>query len=100
MAKTSAKLAFLENVLRSSGVVVRYEKGHFQSGYCLLKDKRVAVINKFYKDNARLRIIREIISQVAIDTSELKEEDIELLDRLAPKWRETSMFVDTSGGRQ
>ena len=100
MAKTSAKLAFLENLLRTSGIVVRYEKGHFQSGYCLLKDKRVAVINKFYKDNARLRIIKEIISQVPIDTAHLKEEDLELLDRLAPKWRETTMFVDTSGATQ
>ena len=97
MAKTSVKLAFLEQVLRASGVIVRYEKGHFQSGYCLLKDKRVAVINKFYKDNARLRIIKEIISQVPIDTSDLRDEDLELLDRLAPRWRETTMFVDTSG---
>ena len=38
----------LEDIFAESDYVLRYEKGNFKSGYCLLKDTKVAIINKFY----------------------------------------------------
>lgn len=38
----------IETILKSQGYVIRYEKGNFKCGYCLLNDSNVIVINKFY----------------------------------------------------
>jgi len=37
----------LEKILEESGYIVRYERGSFQSGYCILEHKKVVVLNKF-----------------------------------------------------
>ena len=36
----------LENLFSSSEYILRYEKGNFKSGYCLLKDTNLVIINK------------------------------------------------------
>mgnify|MGYP003331978469 CR=1 FL=1 len=43
----SAVVDILEDILGESEYVVRYERGNFQSGWCLLESKRIVVLNKF-----------------------------------------------------
>ena len=38
----------LENILESQEYKIRFEKGNFKSGYCIIKDKKVVVINKYF----------------------------------------------------
>jgi hypothetical protein len=45
------------------------KKVRFQSGYCILEDKRVAVVNKFFETEARINALIDIISQVELSTS-------------------------------
>jgi hypothetical protein len=56
----------LEDVLEESGYVVRYERGTFQSGYCILEQKKVVVLNKFLMQESRINTLLELIPQVNI----------------------------------
>ncbi|HNE49879.1 MAG TPA: hypothetical protein PKM51_08070 [Chitinophagales bacterium] len=76
-------LATLESIFKENQYVVRYEKGRFQSGYCILQDKRVVVINKFYETEARINALIEILSQIELDLSLLDEKQLKLYEQLA-----------------
>jgi hypothetical protein len=46
MKLTQTTLDKLEDILGESDFVVRYERGNFQSGWCLQETKRIVVLNK------------------------------------------------------
>jgi hypothetical protein len=54
----------LEKVLEEAGYVVRYERGSFQSGYCILEDKRVVVLNKFLTPEGRINTLMDMMSEI------------------------------------
>jgi hypothetical protein len=51
----------LEAILDESGYVYRYERGNFQSGYCILEQKRVVVLNKFLSTEGRMNTLMELL---------------------------------------
>lgn len=57
----------LESVLEEGGYVVRYERGTFQSGYCILEQKKVVVLNKFLSLEGRIQTVLDLLPQVKID---------------------------------
>jgi hypothetical protein len=62
MIKLTPKLLKqLEEVFAESGYKVRYEKGNFKSGYCILESKKVVLLNKFSVIETRITILMEII---------------------------------------
>ena len=56
----------LEDILGESEYVVRYERGNFQSGWCLLESRRIVVLNKFLNLEARINTLLELIPQLDI----------------------------------
>jgi len=71
MKLTQTTLDKLEDILGESQFVVRYERGNFQSGWCLLESKRIVVLNKFLKLEARINTLLELIPQLDIDFDKL-----------------------------
>ncbi len=69
--KSNAKLEKTESLLSEAGYVLRFEKGNFNSGYCVLEHRKVIVINKFLDSSARLQVISELIVRLNIDTNRL-----------------------------
>ena len=73
MSKNNSRynLQKLVDKLKEYEYVVRFEKGNFKSGYCILADKKVVIINKFHDIDSRvenlLLILSEIRSEVLID---------------------------------
>ena len=61
MKLTQTTLDKLEDILGESDFVVRYERGNFQSGWCLLETKRIVVLNKFLNLEARINTLLELI---------------------------------------
>jgi len=51
----------LEDVFAENGYKVRYEKGNFKSGFCIIEDKKVVVLNKFAVIESRINSMMEII---------------------------------------
>jgi len=54
----------LEELLSELGFVLRYEKGNFQSGYCLVENKNILVVNKFFDTENRIQVIMDIIQKL------------------------------------
>ena len=48
--------------LKEYDYIVRFEKGNFKTGYCILEDRKVIVVNKFHDVEARIENLREILT--------------------------------------
>jgi hypothetical protein len=64
---TESTLKKLEDLFKHLSYKVRYEKGQFQSGYCLVKSQKILVVNKFYTTEARINCLVEILQEVEIE---------------------------------
>ena len=71
---TPTTLKKLEGLFDEAGYTVRYERGHFQSGYCLLEARRVVVINRFLDLEGRINALIEIFPAVNIPVDDLSSE--------------------------
>jgi hypothetical protein len=72
----------LEKILEESGYIVRYERGSFQSGYCILEEKKVVVLNKFLTSEGRINTLADIIPAVNISYDALTLDSQKLYDEL------------------
>jgi hypothetical protein len=78
MKLTQTTLDKLEDILGESEFVVRYERGNFQSGWCLLEAKRIVVLNKFLNIEARINTLLELIPVLDIQFDKLTHESQKL----------------------
>jgi len=85
MKYTQTTLDKLEAVVEESGYVLRYERGNFQSGYCILEAKKVVVLNKFLQTEGRINTMLDLIPQLAINTDLLSEESKKIYNGIISK---------------
>jgi hypothetical protein len=85
MKYTQSTLDKLEDILGESEYVVRYERGTFQSGWCLLEARRVVVLNKFLNTEGRINTLMEIIPQLDIQFDKLTLESQKLYEEVVKK---------------
>jgi hypothetical protein len=64
MKYTQNTLDKIEKILDEAEYVLRYERGTFQSGYCILEQRRVVVLNKFLQTEGRINTLIDIIPQL------------------------------------
>ncbi len=74
MKYTQSTLDKLEDVVEISGYVLRYERGTFQSGYCILESKKVVVLNKFLPIEGRINTLVDLIPQLEVLVDALPDE--------------------------
>ncbi|WP_074419386.1 hypothetical protein [Hydrotalea sp. AMD] len=82
MKYTQNNLDKLENILGESDYIVRYERGTFQSGWCLLESKKVVVLNKYLDMEGRINTLLDLIPQVTINYDKLTHESQLLYDEI------------------
>lgn len=82
MKFTQTTLDKLEDILGESEFVVRYERGNFQSGWCLLEAKKIVVLNKFLNLEARINTLLELIPQLTIDFDKLTQSSQKLYEEV------------------
>jgi len=82
MKYTVTTLEKIEKVLHETGYVIRYERGNFQSGYCILEEKKVLVLNKFLTLEGRINTLIEILPLLNLDPESLAPESRKVLDNL------------------
>jgi len=78
MKYTQHNLDKLEDILGESDYSVRYERGTFQSGWCLLETKKIVVLNKFLDVEARMNTLFELIPKLSVDIDKLTHESQKL----------------------
>lgn len=71
---TPNTLKKLEQLFEEARYRVRYEKGNFNSGFCVLEDKRIAVINRFLNVEGRINALIEILPTLNVNEEELSGE--------------------------
>jgi len=72
----------LGDILSEAEYTVRYERGTFQSGYCILEQKRVVVLNKFLNVEGRINTLLELIPQLNIDIDKLTHDSQKLYEQV------------------
>jgi hypothetical protein len=72
----------VERIIEESGYVLRYEKGTFQSGYCILKEKKVVVLNKFFQVEGKINTLIDLIPQLDIHFDSLTHESQKMYDEV------------------
>lgn len=70
---TTSTLKKLEDLCKEAEYELRYEKGSFNAGHCVLEDRRVIVVNQYYTLEARVNCLVDIISRLDIDKEALGE---------------------------
>lgn len=82
---TPNTLKKLEQLLDEARYIIRYEKGNFNSGYCILEARRVVVINRFLNVESRINALLEILPSVQINVAELSGEMLKWYNQLSAK---------------
>ena len=79
---TTHTLEKLELLLKTCGYKVRYEKGNFKTGACLLQNSKIIVINRFSNLESKILSIVELARELEIDHALLDEKQIAFLQQL------------------
>lgn len=85
MKFTQSVLDKLSDILAQSNYTIRYERGTFQSGWCLLEAKRMVVLNKFLDTEGRINTLLDLIPQLKIDFDKLTLESQKLFEEVMKK---------------
>ena len=82
MKFTQHNLDKIEKIIHDGGYIIRYERGTFQSGYCILQEKKVVVLNKFFQTEGRINILIDLLPQLNINIDSLTHESQKLYTEL------------------
>jgi hypothetical protein len=87
---TPANLARLEKIFSEIKYELRFEKGSFNSGYCVLEHKKVVVVNKFLNLEGRINTLLDIVGTMQIDETLLTPESLKLYKQIVENRNEQS----------
>ena len=93
MKYTPAILNKIEALVEEAGYIIRYERGSFQSGYCILEDRKVVVLNKFLQLEGKINTLIDLLPQLNIDPETLKPESKKM-------YAEVMARVQSSGSKE
>jgi hypothetical protein len=80
---TNQFLTKLEDLIAESDYILRYEKGNFKSGYCLLKEQKIMIVNKFYTTEGKINTLLDILKIITLDTKKFTEKSHKLYQELS-----------------
>ncbi|MBW8686622.1 hypothetical protein [Chitinophaga rhizophila] len=79
---TPNNLTRLEKIFGEAKYELRFEKGTFNSGYCVLEHKKVVVINKFLNLEGRINTLLDILASMGLDDTLLSPESLKLYKQI------------------
>jgi hypothetical protein len=82
MKFTQHTLDKVERVIEDGGYIIRYERGTFQSGYCILQAKKVVVLNKFLQTEGRINTLIDLLPLLNLNIDDLTHESQKLFEEL------------------
>ncbi|MEZ4774360.1 MAG: hypothetical protein R3D00_14340 [Bacteroidia bacterium] len=72
----------LQALLKDQGYIVRYERGNFQGGYCIVMDQKTIIVNKFHPLESKIGTLQEIIRQIDVDESLFSDDQKKLFKQV------------------
>ena len=79
---TNHTLDKLESLLKALDYRVRYEKGNFKTGACVLENSRVVVVNKFSNLESKIQGLADLIATLEVQDQLLEYKQKQLLNQL------------------
>jgi len=74
MKFTNSVLKKMETLYEECGYKVRYEKGNFTPDYCILEQKKIVVVNKYFSVEAKVNSLINILANIKFDKEILTAE--------------------------
>jgi hypothetical protein len=68
----------LEDIFSESDYILRYEKGNFNSGYCIIRDTKVVIVNRFYSLEGKINCLLEILKSIDLNVEKLNPKNLKL----------------------
>jgi hypothetical protein len=72
----------MKGLANQLGAEVRFEKGDFKGGYCLLKDSKVIVVNKMANLQRKVMILAMALKEVGVEQIYLTPKMREIIDEM------------------
>ncbi len=72
-AFTQHNLGKLEDLFADFGYRVRYEKGSFRTGACVLQHTKVIMVNKFSNLEVRIQSLIQLLREMEVDATVLDD---------------------------
>jgi len=85
MRYTKTTLEKIQKLFEDLDYTIRYERGNFQSGYCMVEERKIAVINKFFDVESRINTLIEILSSIEVDQNLLSDKSKDMYKKISKK---------------
>jgi hypothetical protein len=82
LSYTQHTLDKLEALLKSLGFKLRYERGNFKTGSCLLENSRVIIVNKFSNLESKINSLADLLQRTDSDETLLDDKQKAFLSEL------------------
>ena len=79
---TTHTLEKVEMLLKTAGYKVRYEKGNFKTGACLLLNSKMIVVNRFSNLESKILALAELLRDLEIDYNLLDDKQVSFLQQI------------------
>jgi hypothetical protein len=79
---TKSFLNKLEDIFAETDYHLRYEKGKFQSGYCILRETKIVIVNKYFPLEGKINSLMDIIKTLDLDRAKLSTKNKQILDQI------------------
>ncbi len=63
----------LENLFSASEYILRYEKGNFKSGYCVLNENKIVIVNKYFPLEGKINALIDILSELNFNPQDFSD---------------------------
>ena len=80
----------LEGLAQKSGIQVRFEKGDFEGGFCVLKSERIIVVNRRISAARKATVLALGMAEIGVDEMYLKPAVREFIEDELAKTRKPS----------
>ena len=73
----------LKAIADQIGATVRFEKGDFKGGYCIIHEKKVIVINKMTNLQRKVMILSTALKELGVDSIYLSPRIREIIEEMS-----------------
>ncbi len=80
---TKSLLNKIEDIIAESDYTLRYEKGNFKSGFCVLKETKIIIINKYFTLEGKINCLVDLLNTLALDTTKMTDKNKKLFSELS-----------------
>lgn len=65
---SSRKTQKLVDALAELGYEVRFVKGQFQSGHCILRDQKIILVNRYFDEEGKNIILQNLLTELSFSS--------------------------------